>query len=86
MRRNFYESNRIPESLRDYKALQVRIELLQEPAANFAEETVEEQQVINNTLLQREITKVLVKCKCSISMDRSPKENKSFSVDVAVEQ
>ena len=44
MRRNFYESNRIPESLRDYKALQVRIELLQESAANSAEETVEEQQ------------------------------------------
>ena len=33
--------NRIPESVRHYKALQVRIELLQEPAANSAEETVE---------------------------------------------
>ena len=86
MRRNFYKSNKISESLRDYKALQVRIELFQESAANFTEETVEKQQVTKNTLLQREVKKVLVKCKCSISMDRSPKENKFFSVDVAVEQ
>ena len=58
MRRNFCKSRSLPESVRDYIALQVRIELLQEPAANSAEEAVEEQQVTKTTLLQREVNQL----------------------------
>ena len=49
--------NSLPDSVRDYIALQFRIELLQEPAANSAEETVEEQ-VTKTTLLRREVNQL----------------------------
>ena len=46
MRRNYYKSRmEFRSQLRDYEALQVRIELSQEPVVNSAEEMVEEQQV-----------------------------------------
>ena len=84
--------NGFQESVRDYEALQVRIELLQEPTANSAEEKVEEQQVSKNILLQREVNLLEKNYSCwrnanaLLARITRMEKSKSFIADVAVEQ